>query len=125
MNALAIDDAELLVDLADELAEDPGLCLMQLGHPHSRQTYILQVWGRDIARLSSQSFPCIQVQGAPGDIVQLSDPRGDCNAAHWQRQLKDSDYPGVTIYSCYLGGKLVQLVIQDGIEVYDADGARM
>ena len=127
MSAQALADTQLLIDLADELAEDPELDVVQLGEVNrfDQPQYVLQVWAKDIARLSTQSFPCIQVLGAQGGIVQLCDPRQQCQAAQWQRQLKDPDYPGVTIYSCHEGGKSIQLVVQDSIHVYDADGARM
>ncbi len=127
MGAAALQQDEIIMDLASELAEDPSLSLVQLGYgtqPGGPQ-HILQIWARDIAQLSAQSFPCIQVRGAPGGMVQLCDPQRECQAAQWQRQLKDSDYPGVTVYSCYEDGKSIQLVVQDDIHVFDAEGNRI
>lgn len=128
MNSIATFDLEQIVDLADELREAPGLNVLSLSGAGggTRAHGVLLVRASDIALFSSQSVPSIQVLGAPGDMVQFLDHAGHAPANQtWQRYPRDPDLPGFTLYSSEHGGRLVQLLVEDGVKVLDAGGARV
>lgn len=127
MNSVAALPREEVVDIADELREEPGLSVLYVScrMPRNRMQNVLLVRARDIALFSSQSVPSIQVLGDPGDVVQLADTGEDEPGNTWQRYPRNPDFPGFTLYSSEHEGKLVQLLVEDGLKVVDAGGERV
>ena len=128
MVASDISRIEWVVELAEEIAEDPGLTVLDLAMLgcDARQHVILIVRARDILHASKAENPRITIMGNPLDIVQFADQNsmkpGD---RPWRPSVTKQDEDGFVVYNHYSGSRKIEIHVQNNIDIYDADGVRL
>lgn len=129
MGAISLVEFEpVLVDLAEEVALQPSLTVLDLSlaREHSDQPLILTVRTHDVLLAGNGKNPQIMILGHPRDMVQLADHRtAGPKKGLWIFADGEAETPGFRSCTHWENGNMFRLLVQKNLEIYDADGVRV